>query len=186
MTAEPAPTPGPPAEAVLIRRARQARGMSPEDAATLTTVIKARRWRQVESGHDGDRRAIADDDVIAHMAAVVGLDPEQLARAGRAEAAEVLREIRRQAQAREDPALRIEPGEVPQVRAFLEGLRAGGRPGAAPVSPECDHERRIMRGPAPEDVKRLQVLAHREEGHDASCHPDAGVSRLRVPARSRR
>jgi transcriptional regulator with XRE-family HTH domain len=178
MSAEPVPLAGPPAEAVLIKRARQARGLSPEDAAAKTTVIKSRRWRQIEAGRDGDRPATGEDHVIAHMAAVVGVEPALLARAGRAEAAEVLREIGRQAAADAPPdQLAISPDEMPQVRAFLEGLRQGSGTGDDPgeIRAECEHERRILRGPGPAGVKRMQIEAHRLEGHDSFCDPDDGV-----------
>lgn len=79
-----------PPEALLIRRARMARALSPEEAAPLAKVIGARRWRQIEQGQP------AGDDVLAHMAAAVGASPEQLGETGRTEAAEVLREIERQ------------------------------------------------------------------------------------------
>ena len=91
-----APVPLPPPEAVVIKRARQARRLTPEHAAPLTGKIGARRWRQLESGWDGSKPAFAEDDVLAHMAAAVGAIPEQLEGAGRDEAAEVLREILRQ------------------------------------------------------------------------------------------
>ncbi|MEU6952113.1 hypothetical protein [Streptomyces sp. NPDC045714] len=41
---------------------------------------------------------------LAHMARVVGVQPQQLADAGREDAAEILREIRRQEAADEQPA----------------------------------------------------------------------------------
>lgn len=176
--AQPASLPQPPPEAILIKRARQARGISPEDAAMRTTVIKSRRWRQIEGGHDRGRPVRGDDDVIAHMASVVGVSPEQLAGVGRTEAAEVLREIGRQSARRPAAAsmLDVAPDELPQVRAFLEGLRhRGAIPPPEDVAPECEHERRILRGPGPAEMKRLQILAHREEGHDSFCDPDEGV-----------
>jgi hypothetical protein len=86
----------PPPEAVIIRRARQARALSPEDAAPRTGVIKSRRWRQIEAGVDGGKRVRAEDDVLAHMASVVDVAPDQLDSAGRPEASEILREILRQ------------------------------------------------------------------------------------------
>jgi hypothetical protein len=64
--------------------------MSPEDAAPLAGVIKARRWRQIEGGWP------VSDEVLAHMAHAVGVSPEQLGEAGRGESAEILREILRQ------------------------------------------------------------------------------------------
>ena len=115
----------PPPEAIVIKRARQARKMSPEDAAPLTGIIRSRRWRQIEAGYDSGRAIRGDDDVIAHMAAVVGVAPGQLAEAGRSEAAEVLREILRQRNGHEeqtpdDPRRSIEtrPGLSDRDRAI--------------------------------------------------------------------
>jgi transcriptional regulator with XRE-family HTH domain len=109
-----------PAEALLIRRARMARRMSPEDAAPLAGVIKSRRWRQIEQGHP------ASDEVLAHMAAVTGVDPEQLEQAGRKEAAEILREIRRQ-ESQHIPGLPpgVDPAAFPadKWRALIEAAR---------------------------------------------------------------
>lgn len=80
-----------PAEALLIRRARQALGLSPERIVERLKRVKmtGRNWRLVESGR------AAPDDTIAHMAYVAGVDAAQLAEA-RPEAAEILREIQRQ------------------------------------------------------------------------------------------
>ncbi|MFM9634339.1 hypothetical protein ACKI10_43160 [Streptomyces galilaeus] len=89
----------PPAEGLLIRLARQARGLSPEAAAKLTPIqISGGRWRQIESGYERKsppKRAFAPDLTLAHMAHTVGVTPERLAAAGRPEAAEVLQEILR-------------------------------------------------------------------------------------------
>jgi len=88
----------PPPEAVVIRRAREARGLSPERAASLLEIpLSGARWRQIEQGYEiraGGRKAVKGRDmVIAHMAHVVGLRPEALQEAGRPEAAQILREI---------------------------------------------------------------------------------------------
>ncbi|MFD5251291.1 hypothetical protein ACFWM5_00410 [Streptomyces bobili] len=89
----------PPAEGLLIRLARQARGLSPEAAAKLTPIqISGGRWRQIESGYERKsppKRAFAPDLTLAHMAHTVGVAPDRLATAGRPEAAEILREILR-------------------------------------------------------------------------------------------
>ena len=90
--------PPPPAEADLIRLARQARGLSPEEAADLTPVrIKGFRWRQIEKGYKGkvgeSDRVIGLPKTIAHMAYTVGVTPSRLAEAGREDAAAILREI---------------------------------------------------------------------------------------------
>lgn len=90
----------PPQEGVLIRLARQARGLSPEAAAELTPVqIKGGRWRQIESGYERKvppKRAYAPPLTLAHMAHTVGVTPDRLEEAGRSDAAEILREILRE------------------------------------------------------------------------------------------
>ena len=129
----------PPPEAVLIRRARLAAKLSPEDAAPQTGVIKARRWRQIEQGTAGGKPSRGEDDVIAHMAAVVGVTPDQLTEAGRAEAGEILREIerRRALTVVPDDESRF-PGLPPDMTAeerrvvldYIEVRRAAERRGA--------------------------------------------------------
>jgi transcriptional regulator with XRE-family HTH domain len=94
------PEHGPPTpshEGELIRLARQARGLSPEEAADRTPIrIKGFRWRQIESGYKGKIGASdevrAPDKTIAHMAYTVGVTPSRLAEY-RPEAAQILREI---------------------------------------------------------------------------------------------
>lgn len=91
-------TPQPPPEADLIRLARQARGLSPEEAAERTPIrIKGFRWRQIEKGFKGK---VGESDpvvglpkTIAHMAYTVGVTPSRLIEAGREDAAQILREI---------------------------------------------------------------------------------------------
>lgn len=89
----------PPPEGVLIKLARQARGLTPEAAAELTPIqIKGGRWRQIESGYERKnppKRAYAPDLTLAHMAHAVGVMPERLEEARRPEAADILREILR-------------------------------------------------------------------------------------------
>jgi hypothetical protein len=90
-------TPQPPPEADLIRLARQARGLSPEEAADRTPIrIKGFRWRQIEKGWKGKPGASdvakAPDKTLAHMAHTVGVTSARLAE-HRPEAARILREI---------------------------------------------------------------------------------------------
>lgn len=87
----------PPPEALLIRRYREAMGISPETAVTrLGIKMSARRWRQLEAGEEtrGGKPAAARAAQLAHMARVVGAPPERLeeidTREAR-EAAEILR-----------------------------------------------------------------------------------------------
>lgn len=85
-----------PVEALLIRRARQALGLSPERIVERLSrvTMSGRNWRQIEDGR------AAPDETIAHMAYVADVDADQLAEA-RPEAAEILREIERQEGARQ-------------------------------------------------------------------------------------
>jgi|GEM_PF-2491052 len=91
-------TPKPPPEADLIRLARQARGLSTDEAADRTPIrIKGFRWRQIESGYKGkvgaSERVKAPSKTLAHMAYTVGVTPSRLTEAGRDDAAQILREI---------------------------------------------------------------------------------------------
>ena len=91
---------GPPPEAVVIRRAREAAGLSPEEAAArLKIKLRGSRWRQIEAGYvrvQGENRPTrASDSTLAHMAYDLSVEPQELDHAGRHEAAEVLRTIKR-------------------------------------------------------------------------------------------
>jgi hypothetical protein len=89
----------PPAEAVLIRRARKAAGLTAEAAAARLRAsggkISATYWRNVENGYGGRRGkrvpVTARDETLAFMAATVTVTPAQLEAAGRAAAAAILR-----------------------------------------------------------------------------------------------
>jgi hypothetical protein len=99
-------TPQPPPEADLIRLARQARGLSPEEAADRTPIrIKGFRWRQIEKGWKGKPGASdpapAPAKTLAHMAHTVGVASARLAEY-RPDAAEILREIEIQQVERSD------------------------------------------------------------------------------------
>ena len=106
MTAAPPPSQQPPPpEGDLIRRARDARGLSLADAAarvveTFGGRLSASRLSQIETGNQkkggGAVEVRAGDARLAHIAYIVGTSPGQLAQAGRPESAETLREILRQ------------------------------------------------------------------------------------------
>lgn len=96
---EASPAEVPPVEAVLIRRAREARGLTYDQAADrLKIKMSSRRWRQLEEGreHGGGKVTVMGDPQLAHMAHVVGVAPERLIEIGKREAAEILREIEHQ------------------------------------------------------------------------------------------
>jgi hypothetical protein len=89
----------PPAAAVLIRRAREAIGLTAEAAAAQVRAsggkITAPYWRNIENGY-GYRRGETvpmpgSDEKLAFMAAVTGVTPRQLGEAGRPGAAARLR-----------------------------------------------------------------------------------------------
>jgi transcriptional regulator with XRE-family HTH domain len=88
-------TPAPPPEARLIRTAREAAGMTAAQAAQATEGgVSAIYWRDVERGYGGRRGqrapARASDRLLAAMAHVTGVTPDQLAGAQRENAARVL------------------------------------------------------------------------------------------------
>lgn len=90
--------PKPPPEALLIRRRRMVLGWSTAEAAAATDgQVSPRRWVQIEQGYVGKGGArvptTASDSVLAHMAAALGVTPEQLIEVDRQESAEVLRMI---------------------------------------------------------------------------------------------
>ncbi|MFJ9895280.1 hypothetical protein ACIQPR_18385 [Streptomyces sp. NPDC091280] len=88
-----------PPEALLIRLARQAKGLSPEAAAALLPIkLSGNRWRQIEKGYERRvplKSVRAPDATLAHMAHVVGVSPERLDDVDRPDAANILREILR-------------------------------------------------------------------------------------------
>lgn len=92
----------PPPEALLIRTAREAAGMTAAQAAGATkgaVSVSATYWRDVERGYGGRRGqrvpVRASDRLLAAMAHVTGVTPDQLAGAQRENAARVLTEILR-------------------------------------------------------------------------------------------
>jgi transcriptional regulator with XRE-family HTH domain len=143
VTAAPPPSQQPPPpEGDLIRRARDARGLSLADAAarvveTFGGRLSASRLSQIETGDQkkgGSAIEVrASDARLAHIAYIVGTSPDQLDRAGRPESAETLREILRQ--------------------------RAGdARPGSAPAPAKDDPLRQIMEdGRLPLETRRAMV-----------------------------
>lgn len=89
-------TPWPPPAAALIRRAREAQGMSYADAAGAIRIrLKDRRWRQIEDGYESRNGRIARGGPmqLAHMAYVVKVTPDQLREAGEPDAAEILQTL---------------------------------------------------------------------------------------------
>lgn len=93
-------TPAPPPEARRIRTAREAAGMTAAQAAHASEgAVSATYWRDVERGYGGRRGqqapARASARLLAVMARVTGVAPDELAADQREDAARVLTEIQR-------------------------------------------------------------------------------------------
>lgn len=85
-----------PPEGALIDQARKARKLSVRAAAKEVGISEG-WWRQIVLGYQslsggGKGSVRGPADTVARMAAVVGVTPDQLEQAGRADAAEKLRE----------------------------------------------------------------------------------------------
>jgi hypothetical protein len=129
----------PPPEAVLVRRAREASGLGYDAAADKLKIrLTGRRWRQLEEGreHSGGKAATMSDVVLAHMAYVVNVSPEQLEGVGRAESAEILREIQRQDQQRAEGSRLTTEVPTDELERLLKAAEA--------------LQRRVENQPAPE------------------------------------
>jgi hypothetical protein len=115
--------PGPPREAVLIRIAREAKGISPETAAAqMPHKFSGSSWRQIEAGYRGrERKPVRGrPSTVAAMAHTVGLTADRLEEAGRADAAEILREIERQETQQQGQVPETLSMAPPHVRRMIE------------------------------------------------------------------
>src|SRR6059036_2257366 len=92
--------PQPPPEATTIKLAREARGLSVEEAAARVPIrLGATRWRQIKAGYERRepfKATRAPAATLAHMARLVGVDAERLDEDGRKDAGDILREMQRQ------------------------------------------------------------------------------------------
>lgn len=131
--------PPPPAEALLIRLAREAAGLSPETASATVDAVRigGSRWRQIEAGYRNDtgRSVKAKPATLAHMALAVGVTSERLAETGRDDAAAVLRELEIQHGIR-NPGVEADEESTPRVddrwrmiKAMLDQAYEGLTPG---------------------------------------------------------
>lgn len=106
--------PATPPEGELITAALKRKKMSAREAARRAGISDA-RWRQITSGYQtvsGTRVPVsAPAETVARMAQVVGVTSEQLATAGREDAAEALRDL-------------APPGEPEQGPPTVEELAA--------------------------------------------------------------
>lgn len=91
--------PTPPREAKLLREARLARGYSVDQAIDRMAIkLSISRWWHIERGYKSRTEPVrAPAKTLAHMARVVGLTPDRLDEVDRTDAADILREIERQA-----------------------------------------------------------------------------------------
>lgn len=171
-----APQPGPPPEAVLIRRARLARGLSLDEAARLVadlsgTRFSASRWSQLETGyriaHGTSVPQRAKDGRLAQMAYVVGLQPSQLEDVGKREAAEVLRELTRQEQ-RRGQASATTTEEAPRQRSGASEAAKYFRDTSIPIEQRARDAARflevlsyLLRGEEPPPARQLDEERNR-------------------------
>ena len=168
--------PAPP-EADVIRLARLAGRLSVEDAVTGVRAaggqISATYWRDIERGHGGRRGrrvpARASEGLLAQMARAVGVQPDQLTRAGRDDAARVLAEIMR----REAPP---QPPLLPMARdlALSAGVNPDDPDDRYIKSVRDDLTRAILKhGPSPSGE---QVFRGRPgSGYEAALWDDPGI-----------
>jgi transcriptional regulator with XRE-family HTH domain len=142
--------PDPSPEGALIREARRAAGLSFRKIAGRAGISYG-RWRQIEAGYQNVTLGVyepvrAPDRTVARMAAVVGVSPEQLEEAGRADAAAVLR----------SPYFRLpDPNDDP-----APALASTGDP-AMPADLD-KAETYVWRGPGTERQRRAMIAAYRQ------------------------
>ena len=125
MDERPAPSP----EGRLITDALARSGLSTREASRRAGISYG-RWRQITSGYQNVSpgswaRVRAPALTLARMAAAVGLRPEDLAAAGREDAAEALAAMSEAPPGSHGHTVTgLTQDEVTQVRAFIQGLRA--------------------------------------------------------------
>jgi transcriptional regulator with XRE-family HTH domain len=99
--------PAQPAEGALIQRAMVRQRLSARQAAVKAGISEG-RWRQIVSGYQSARGqqfpVTAPAATLAHMAAAVGLTPEDLTEAGRGDAADILRDLNQHGPSQPGPA----------------------------------------------------------------------------------
>lgn len=122
-----------PAEGLLLAESLRRSGLSQRKAAALAGITEG-RWRQIVTGFQGVGGVRAPvtgpADTLARMALAVGVDADDLANAGRPDAADVLRSL---------PPLGSAPSvldRLVKVRDDLDALIAEVRRSGASRSPE--------------------------------------------------
>ncbi|MEU5884609.1 helix-turn-helix transcriptional regulator [Spirillospora sp. NPDC047279] len=126
---------GAPLEAELVRRHREEL-IPPRSPEKLAKVIgiSGKRWRDIERGLDANGRPTqARAQTLADIAKVLGIGPEQLEEAGRADAARILSAVTRD-RAETEPALAgiVQPEATPvallqQILQVLDEIRTDDR-----------------------------------------------------------
>ena len=133
--------PAPP-EAELIKLARMAARLGVDDAVAKVRAaggqVSPAYWRDIERGHGGRRgRRVptrASEGLLAQMAHAVGVTPDQLAGAGRSDAAQVLDEILRRDGGSLTPEPEPAPADRPELRQAPSFLTETEREDALPVA----------------------------------------------------
>ncbi|MEO3978841.1 hypothetical protein [Streptomyces sp. CAU 1734] len=117
------PAQPPPPEALLIRIAREAKGLSPE-AATRHMRIKfsGSRWRQIEAGYRKDTRepVIAPAITLAHMAYALEIASARLNDTGRTDAGRILEELESAGGAEQSEA--ADPGPLVELEGWQQQI----------------------------------------------------------------
>jgi transcriptional regulator with XRE-family HTH domain len=175
--------PGPPAEAELIRQRREATApeMSRRQAA-IKAGISASQWSDVERGHKKAGPGVivpvkATPETLARMAQVAGVSADDLAAAGRADAADELRTL---GQKRD---LRHRLAAVPGLGAIGELLPSAGSEELLPLIGTSLDE--IERSDLPVNAKReLTSFFVANLIHDATRRRSELLLMLRLAAGS--
>lgn len=124
-------------EGLLIAEALRRSGMSARSAASAAGISDT-RWRHIVSGYQpaGQGNYIpvsAPAETLARMAQAVGVTPDQLADAGRGDAAGELLKLRRDTPTRSVPVgtgidpvdlASLSPDEIEAVKAVIRALRS--------------------------------------------------------------
>lgn len=115
-----------PPEGELITAALKRKKMSAREAARRAGISDA-RWRQITSGYQtvsGTRVPVSGPpETIARMAQVVGVTPEQLAGAGREDAADALRDLAPPGEPEAEPTIAELSARLATINATLTAER---------------------------------------------------------------
>ncbi|MFE2424852.1 helix-turn-helix domain-containing protein [Streptomyces hokutonensis] len=125
-----AQTPQPPPEAVLIKEALRRARLSGREAARRVPISET-RWRQIVNGYQdvgGVRIPVtAPDETLVRMAQVVNVTSEQLRKAGRDSAAEILDELSQPPTPASTPGASASNAQIEAITALLATLTPEAR-----------------------------------------------------------